>query len=347
MIMVVLFMDGCAINKVIDELSGAVGLTKKPKQEYLSDKPLVLFILDTSGSMKELDGGESKLYRAKASILDTINQIDKNRFNTSLITFGGGKANRIGMRLSCSSTIAVPPSNDFETIINKVKPIKAWGKTPLAQAIGLSENLVKGVKKKIVILLSDGIETCGGNPVTEARKLYQKYGVKINFQVIGYAVDSRTRRALQKISQIDTKWGYYDAKDVASLNRAIDKIMIENNIRDSSIWVNAHHFAFQFDTGSSDLKEEYIIKIGKMYEYLKHNQKRIIIVGHTDSIGSNSANMQLSIDRANIVRDNLIALGMDSNRISATGEGEMNPVSTNQTDKGRQQNRRVEIEILD
>ena len=340
-VMTMLLINGCL---VIDQLSKELSnIGTGANKEYYSNKPVVLFIFDTSASMKEFEGKEPKLDKAKKSIIDTINQIDKSRFNTSLITFGTS----FGVNRGCKSKVSVAPSNNFDDIIKQIEPIKAYGKTPLADAIALSDKILKNIDKKMVILLSDGKETCKGNPVAEARKLYKKYGIKINLQVIGYAVDEVTKKELKKISRIDKRWGYYDAKDSASLNQAIDTIMTQNNIRDNSVWVNSNQFAFEFSTGSTMLKDEYIIKIGKIYDYLKNNKKHIIITGHTNSIGSDNANMELSIQRAGIVESKLIERGIDASRIQARGEGENTPIASNDTDEGRRQNRRVEIEILD
>ena len=339
-----LLVGGCSMSKI----NNIIGLNTQ--KEYYSDKPLVLFILDTSGSMNSLEGQKSKLMKAKESIEDTINQIDKSRFNTALVTFDTSinvGDILLGREVNCKSQLLVPPSNNTDEIINKIKSIKAYGKTPLADAIALSNNVVKNIEKKMIILLSDGQETCGGNPVAEAEKLYKQYGIKINLQVIGYAVDSVTREELKKISRIGKNWNYYDAKDIKSLSRAIDTILTQNDMRDTSVWVNANKFAFEFSSGSTALSEEYIVKINKIYDYLKNNEKNISIVGYTDSVGSTESNLRLSRERARMVKSKLVEFGIDSNRIEIRGEGESNPIASNDTEEGRRENRRVEIDILD
>jgi OOP family OmpA-OmpF porin len=343
-VIITLWISGCSMSQIKYE----IGILES--KDYNSDKPLVLFILDTSGSMNQLEGKKSKLLKAKESITNTINQIDKSRFNTSLITFDT-HITLVDIFLkrqeSCKSQVLVPPSNNTDKIIQEIEHINAYGKTPLANALSLTNDVVKNMDKKMIILLSDGQETCGGNPFVEAEKLYKKYGIKVNLQVIGYAVDQATREELQKISRIGKNWSYYDAKDINSLNRAIDTILTQNNIRDSSIWVNSNKFAFEFSSGSISLKEEYLTKIYKIYDYLKQNNKHIIIVGYTDSVGSAESNLKLSLQRARMVESKLIELGMDANRIQVRGEGESNPIASNDTKDGRRENRRVEIDILD
>ena len=87
--------------------------------------------------------------------------------------------------------------------------------------------------------------------------------------------------------------------------------------------------------------------LNEMYMFLERNKDvRIKIIGHTDSVGSDAANQKLSEGRAAAVREDLIKRGIDEARIEAEGRGESQPVDTNDTEEGRQNNRRVEIEIL-
>ncbi len=71
----------------------------------------------------------------------------------------------------------------------------------------------------------------------------------------------------------------------------------------------------------------------------------ILITGHTDAVGSDEANQKLSEGRANAVREDLIKRGVAAERLAAEGKGESQPVDTNDTEEGRQNNRRVEFVI--
>jgi len=84
-----------------------------------------------------------------------------------------------------------------------------------------------------------------------------------------------------------------------------------------------------------------------LYQHLaKHPEIRIKIIGHTDNVGRDAANQKLSEGRANEVMKELIERGIAADRIEAEGRGESQPIDTNDTEEGRQNNRRVEIEIL-
>jgi len=73
---------------------------------------------------------------------------------------------------------------------------------------------------------------------------------------------------------------------------------------------------------------------------------RLRIEGHTDNVGSDSTNLDLSLRRARAVRAFLIQAGVKAERLEANGFGETKPVDTNRTSAGRSRNRRVEFVIL-
>ncbi|MGB7988981.1 MAG: OmpA family protein [Candidatus Methylophosphatis roskildensis] len=101
-----------------------------------------------------------------------------------------------------------------------------------------------------------------------------------------------------------------------------------------------------FDTGRATLNPGAARAIDQLATFLKENPARTIeIEGYTDSVGSEQMNQTLSERRANAVKNALMDRGIESNRIAARGFGEGNPVASNATAAGRQQNRRVEIVI--
>jgi OOP family OmpA-OmpF porin len=75
----------------------------------------------------------------------------------------------------------------------------------------------------------------------------------------------------------------------------------------------------------------------------QHPTLRVLVVGYTDSIGSDTYNLGLSERRAAAVRDHMVAQGIEPSRIEASGRGKADPVADNATAEGRAQNRRVEI----
>ncbi len=100
-----------------------------------------------------------------------------------------------------------------------------------------------------------------------------------------------------------------------------------------------------FETGKTKLTEKSISALKNISKYLNSNKnKKFFIVGHTDNIGSFTANMKLSENRAKAVKNELISkYGVDANQIKSYGVANLSPVTSNSTDKGKARNRRVEI----
>ena len=99
-----------------------------------------------------------------------------------------------------------------------------------------------------------------------------------------------------------------------------------------------------FDLGKSTIKESSFIEISRIASFMKeHPELRFSIEGHTDSQGDATANMRLSQQRADAVKESLIKFGIDANRLETKGMGESIPVDTNATPEGRANNRRVEF----
>ncbi len=115
--------------------------------------------------------------------------------------------------------------------------------------------------------------------------------------------------------------------------------------RDDSLLVNFES-SLLFNTGSSRLEPGAYDRLRSLARTLNnYPRSQVIIKGHSDSTGDESYNQRLSEQRADRVRQFLVSEGVSPARITAVGFGESMPVATNATAEGRQQNRRVEIEI--
>jgi outer membrane protein OmpA-like peptidoglycan-associated protein len=101
-----------------------------------------------------------------------------------------------------------------------------------------------------------------------------------------------------------------------------------------------------FDSGSAVVKPSIYPEIDRVANILNQYPDSLILVeGHTDSKGSEAFNKDLSMRRANAVKDLLTQRGVPATRIEVAGLGEAMPIATNDTEAGRQKNRRVEIKI--
>ena len=101
-----------------------------------------------------------------------------------------------------------------------------------------------------------------------------------------------------------------------------------------------------FDVGSRALHAGAYSRLNQVADsLLLHPDSEVVVKGHTDSTGTRDFNLRLSEDRADAVRSYLIAQGLSASRVRAIGFGDAMPVASNETQAGRQQNRRVELEI--
>lgn len=102
-----------------------------------------------------------------------------------------------------------------------------------------------------------------------------------------------------------------------------------------------------FDTGKSTLKPSSFKTLNDLAELLKIKKTMIIeIGGHTDNIGAPERNLKLSQERAEAVKNYLIKKGIKQDRIIAKGFGDTQPISDNNTEDGKKQNRRTEVNII-
>ena len=102
-----------------------------------------------------------------------------------------------------------------------------------------------------------------------------------------------------------------------------------------------------FDFDSSTLRQEGYDNLRKLVRIInRDNDTTLMIVGHTDSRGDANYNQRLSERRAQSASTFMVSQGLASSRIEVVGRGEYEPLSENETDAGRQKNRRVEIAIF-
>ena len=102
-----------------------------------------------------------------------------------------------------------------------------------------------------------------------------------------------------------------------------------------------------FDVGNASIRKESFSELDNLAELMSLKPNMVIeIAGHTDSKGSNETNLTLSQERAEAVKQFLVAKGITAERIKAVGYGDSQPIADNSTEEGRQKNRRTEVRII-
>jgi len=101
-----------------------------------------------------------------------------------------------------------------------------------------------------------------------------------------------------------------------------------------------------FDTNSSNIKPGFETTMNKIADVVvRYGKTSLTVVGHTDNVGSNDYNQKLSERRAHAVAQYLEGKKVDPIRLGVSGKGEAQPIASNNSESGRQQNRRVEIYV--
>ncbi|MDP3464861.1 MAG: OmpA family protein [Sulfuricurvum sp.] len=140
--------------------------------------------------------------------------------------------------------------------------------------------------------------------------------------------------------------GTYMDKQQAELNQELKGSGVEVQRQGDTINLNMPG-GITFDTGKANIKPNFNPVLSDIAGVMsKYPETKIEVQGHTDNVGSNADNLQLSQLRAQSVSSALSAQGVDSSRIKSVGYGESMPVATNDTAAGRETNRRVEIKII-
>src|SRR6266567_1990515 len=153
------------------------------------------------------------------------------------------------------------------------------------------------------------------------------------------AAQADAERARQAAAQAEAEKGQLRAQLLAQLNSILQT-------RDSARGLIVNMSDVLFDTGSYTLKPGAREKLAKISGIvLAHPGLVLQIEGHTDSVGGDEFNQQLSERRASSVREFLAEQGVSPSSITARGFGKTQPVASNETAEGRQRNRRVELVV--
>lgn len=102
-----------------------------------------------------------------------------------------------------------------------------------------------------------------------------------------------------------------------------------------------------FDTAKATIRPESFARLDTVVEFMVHKKDaRVEISGHTDNVGNAQANKTLSERRAQACRNYVVSKGIDKKRLDAIGFGDEHPIAPNDSDEGRQRNRRIEAKEL-
>lgn len=234
-------------------------------------------------------------------------------------TLGKGDIVRIKIKSDEPSAAPIVPAPDPVALVSgKVVDTKT-GKPIDARII--YENLADGTE----------VGTAQTDPRTGEYKIVLPKGVKYGVRAVAKDFIAEA----QSIDLTNMKGGF---QEVNGTNLTLVPIEI------NAVGVLNNLF---FDTGKAALRPESNAELDRMVLTFNENPGLVMeIGGHTDNVGTDAANLKLSQERADSVREYFIGKGIEPDRVQSKGYGEAKPKATNDTEEGRQINRRVEFKIL-
>ena len=354
---------------------GALALAQPCAAKQIPRITNFVILVDQSDSMlnKNTMTTSSKATASNSLLMELVDYIPELGYNAALQQFSPEK------RLIGPSTF---DRSDFKIALAKLRDT-GWGgaTTPLGPAIDELDRIMnRFTGKTAVILVSDGVDNRGGDPVAAARRIHDAYP-GLCFHVISMAGNPGgernpvSERTLNEISQLGPcayadgrelladrqkreafvrDIFYVEVPEAATPTAAIEPPpIIASPVMRAPATVPAPvppalvtfpmaYFAFN-KSGLNDKTTSMLDQVAG--EMGRNSGQKILVGGHTDSRGSAVYNQNLSERRAKAAYDYLLAKGIAADRMQLVGYGERMPQVSNLSAEGRASNRRVEVTI--
>ena len=201
--------------------------------------------------------------------------------------------------------------------------------------------------------LSSNSNLCGAAPVAAAPPVYEEkkgfpiWGWLLPLLAIVAALIGWRACAPQgpKLASITLPCGTVLSVEEGTFNFNLATFLMKGS--DSELPKTFVFDHLNFDSATTRLTPESNPTVTNLIAIMKcYPTMQVELQGHTDSTGDAAANKQLSVDRANAIRDLLVQAGVDSTRITTTGYGADKPIASNDTEEGRAKNRRTELVVV-
>lgn len=179
----------------------------------------VMFIFDSSGSMKRSAGMEPRIDAAKRAFAETLMGMP-NQVRAGLVAFGHRR------RAECRDieVISTAGSLSRQDIAVRVMNFEAIGETPIGQSLRVAGQamLAHRNENNTIVLVTDGIEECGGDPCYEAAEL-NRLGINVKVHVVGFALGAGDSNKLRCVVE-QTGGTFFEASDVGTLKQTLAQV---------------------------------------------------------------------------------------------------------------------------
>jgi OOP family OmpA-OmpF porin len=343
-IMVLFFLIGCAEKEYVPLPSFSETTINTNLYNLKIDNFLIVF--DASSSMRHSIREGNKLDVAKALVYRMNKTIPEMGQTAGLRSFGhASNVSTEDIELQYGMTIY--STNDLKTHISK-----AGGLSRLNLALDAAQVDFEGLSnyRNAVIIISDGLDL---DPIVldSAQNLKDEYGSNICFYTIQVGNDIEGKKVLEQIADIGGCGFYSGYEDLVTTDGMTAFILNEFLVRKpmklgvvTPKKIRSFSSEALFDFDKADIKIESYPMLDEVVTVLEKNRSmNVMIQGHTDYIGDDTYNMELSLKRANVIKAYLVDHGIAEYRLKTKGFGSSKPISSDRSKHGRSLNRRVDL----
>lgn len=302
----------------------------------------VVVVLDASGSMWP---GTSFAY-GKALTESMVRGFPDGNYGAGLVSFGGE------WEFEWTQYPTEPLNRPaLESAAAQTRFLA--GSTPLEEALAIVDNeYLRNTRARALIVVSDGK---ADRDAVLARCVEMAYGpVPLCIHTVQVGSDAEGGRLLADMANV-TPCGSYRHGDTIATDIGMDAFIREVFFQDLAVLEMVDGDGNKkilgkvfFDIDKAIIKPEYNALLDRVAEMIKSTTTLFVCAaGHTDSTASNSYNMGLAQRRAEAVYQALIARGASPDHVFTKAYGEESPAAPNNTREGRQENRRVELKVID
>lgn len=185
----------------------------------LADPARTIIVMDGSGSMWGQIDGQPKLQAARRAVADVVGGLPASQ-EIGVLAYG----HRVKGDCSDIELLVPPAPGNAEAVIGAVNAMRFQGKTPLTEAVRMAAEALRSDENPAsVVLVTDGLETCGSDPCALAREL-EASGVDFTAHVIGFGLSAAEGAQVACIAQ-ETGGRYIEASDAGALSGALRSVV--------------------------------------------------------------------------------------------------------------------------
>ena len=225
-------VDSCSAfdvvqQRIIEVTRGSVSLTSETVDPG-SDAPIATeFILDASGSMAGRAGDQVKMHVALAAFESAVAELEGTKTLSALRAYGFDASLEWTEAASCPNTELLTSfsSGDATQMIAAARALTPYGYTPIAASLeGAADDLMAvDARERLIVLITDGEETCDGDPVAVAARL-AKMGVNLSTYVVGFDLEPEQAEQMRAVAEAGGG-RYLDAPDANSLRETLREVV--------------------------------------------------------------------------------------------------------------------------